>query len=187
MEAAEQDAAIRAGKGGDLTTLRFHGLRIAAFEAEDDQRRSRQVVALSAVLWRTLLGTWSGIAFLALAIPPAAATRPLGTGVGPLTARVGCSTRLRGPGCRLTATAATLGLLRRGSAQLRRMRCLGFAATRSVREPLQWHQCGQQPNKDFRWGSERIHEQPTAHLWQRWLSETVMCCIGRSRPQLDDK
>lgn len=38
MEAAEQDAAIRAGKGGDLTVPRLHRLRIAAFEAEVDQR-----------------------------------------------------------------------------------------------------------------------------------------------------
>ena len=50
MEAAEQDAAIRAGKGGDFTALRLHRLRIATFEAEDDQRPSRQVVGLSAVL-----------------------------------------------------------------------------------------------------------------------------------------
>ena len=55
MEAAEQDAAIRAGKGGGHWALRLHRLRIATFEAEDDQRTSRQVVRRSAVLWRNLL------------------------------------------------------------------------------------------------------------------------------------
>lgn len=36
MEAAEQDAAIRAGERGDLAVLGLHRFRIAAFEAEDD-------------------------------------------------------------------------------------------------------------------------------------------------------
>ncbi len=50
MESAEQDAAIRAGKGADLPALRLHRLWIVTFEAEYDQRTSRQVVSGSAAL-----------------------------------------------------------------------------------------------------------------------------------------
>lgn len=97
VEAAEQDAAIRAGERDDLAVLGLHRFRIAAFEAEDDRRTSRQFVALRAVLRRTLLWTWSGIALLAVAIRTAVATCPLGVGVGPLAARVSCGSSLGRP------------------------------------------------------------------------------------------
>ena len=88
MKPAEQDAAIRAGKGSDLLALRFHRLRIATFEAEGDQRSDRQVVGLSAVPWRNLLLSRGGVVLLALATRPAAAMCPFNVRVGLPAARV---------------------------------------------------------------------------------------------------
>jgi len=107
VEAAEQDAAIRGGKKGGFPPLRLHRLRIATFAAEDDQRTSRQVVGLSAVLKRNLLRAWGGVAFLALATRPAVATRLLDVRVNSLAARVACRRRLGGTRCLLTAAAAS--------------------------------------------------------------------------------
>jgi len=95
-EAAEQDAAIRAGKSGGLPAHRLHRFRIATLPAKDDQRSSRLIAAATAVLRRKLLRARRRVAFLALATRPAAATRPLSAQVGSLAARVGCSKRLDG-------------------------------------------------------------------------------------------
>ena len=56
VETAEQDAAIRGGKGDGLAALRLLRLGITTFEVEDDQRSSRLIAAATAVFQRELLG-----------------------------------------------------------------------------------------------------------------------------------
>ena len=127
MEATEQDAAIRAGKGGGLSAIRLYRLRITMLKEEDDQWPNRLVIRLSAALWRNLLRARGGVAFFALAIRPAAATRPLNFRAGALAARVGCSKRFGRNGCSLTATTAS-AVLRRCLARVGRYLRLNCAA-----------------------------------------------------------
>ena len=96
VEAAEQDAAIRTGKGDDLMALRLHRLGIATLAAEDGQRSGRLIAGTTAVLRRNLLRPWGGVAFPALAIHAARARRPLNVRGGLPATRVGCSGGLDG-------------------------------------------------------------------------------------------
>lgn len=90
MEAAEPDAAIRAGKRDGLRAFRLHRFRSATFKTEDDRRLNRLVGAPAAALRRNLLGTRHGVTSLALAGRPTAATGRRGAAVRSPTACVQC-------------------------------------------------------------------------------------------------
>jgi len=188
MEAAERDAAIRAGTGDRLPGLRLHRFRIAVLVAEGGRGNSRQIAGPTAVFRRNLLGRRRRVPFFALALRPAAATWPASVRAGTPTASAGCGGRLAGT--RRPVAAAASGrswvLLRRRTGNLR-LPGFGCAAANAAGKPLEGHQCGQQPNERSGCDSQTIHERFGAHSRGAQFAQTVMHHIGASEPCLEGK